>query len=231
MIVIKYGGSLMDDKSAEKKILKNIKKFAEKNTVIVVHGGGKEITNELKKSKIETKFVHGLRYTDGKSIKIVEKVLENIQAQLVKKLKNAIAIKKAVIGKRVEELGYVGKFTSVKFLEIEKVLEKGKIAVISPVGKNKSGQILNFNADEVAGGIAAQVKAKKLIFFTDVKGVLDEDKKTIPVINVSQITDLIAAKVIFGGMGPKVQGCAKAVANGVGEVDIMNVNLKGTKIL
>ncbi|MDO8734965.1 MAG: acetylglutamate kinase, partial [Elusimicrobiota bacterium] len=199
--------------------------------IIVVHGGGKEITNAIKKSKIETKFVHGLRYTGGKSIKIVEKVLENIQDKLAKKLKNAVAIKKAVIGKRVRELGYVGKFTSAKILEIETVLKKGKIAVISPVGKNKSGQILNFNADEVAGGIAAQVKAKKLIFFTDVPGILDENKKTIPVINILQITNLIAAKVIFGGMGPKVQSCAKAVTNGVREVDILDANLKGTKIL
>lgn len=221
----------MDDKSAEKKILKNIKKIAEKNPVIVVHGGGKGITNALKKSKIETKFINGLRYTGGRSIKIVEKVLENIQDKLAKKLKNAVAIKKAVVGDRVKKLGYVGKFTSAKLSEIEKVLEKGKIAVMSPVGKNKSGQILNFNADEVAGGVAARVKAKKLIFFTDVPGVLDGNKKTIPVINTSQITNLIDAKIIFGGMGPKVRGCAKAVENGVREVDILDINLKGTKIL
>jgi len=221
----------MDDKTAEKKILKNIKKFAKKNPVIVVHGGGKEITNALKKSKIETKFVHGLRYTGGKSIKIVEKVLENIQDKLAKKLKNAVAIKKAVIGERVEELGCVGKFTSAKFLEIEKVLEKGKIAVISPVGKNKSGQILNFNADEVAGGIAAQVKAKKLIFFTDVKGVLDAQKKTITAIKIGSIKKLMDKKIITGGMIPKIMGCIQAVKKGVGEVDILDVNLDGTKIL
>ncbi len=221
----------MDDKSAEKKILKNIRKFAEKNPVIVVHGGGKEITNALKKSKIETKFINGLRYTDRKSIKIVEKVLENIQEKIAKKLKNAVAIKKAVIGKRVKELGYVGKFTSAKFLEIEKVLEKGRIAVISPVGKNKSGQILNFNADDIAGGIAAQVKAKKLIFFTDVPGVLDEDKKTIPAIKIGNIKKLIDRKIITGGMLPKIMGCVQAVKKGVGEVDILDLNLEGTKIL
>ncbi|MBI5573473.1 MAG: acetylglutamate kinase [Elusimicrobia bacterium] len=231
MIVIKYGGSLMDDKSAEKKIIKNIKQFAKKNPVVVVHGGGKEITNALKKSKIETKFVHGLRYTDVKSIKIVEKVLENIQDKLVKKLKNAVAIKKVVIGKRVKELGYVGKFTSAKLLEIEKVLKKNKIAVISPVGKNKAGQILNFNADEVAGGIAAQVKAKKLIFFTDVPGVLDVQKKTISVIKIGNIKKLIDRKIITGGMLPKITGCVQAVKKGVGEVDIWDINLKGTKIL
>lgn len=221
----------MDDKSAEKKIIKNIKKFAKENSVIVVHGGGKEITNALKKSKIETKFVHGLRYTDAKSIKIAEKVLENIQDKLAKKLKNAVAIKKAVTGKRVKELGYVGKFISAKILEIEKVLKKGKIAVISPVGKNKNGQILNFNADEVAGGLAAQVKAKKLIFFTDVRGVLGDKKKTIASIKTGDIKKLIDKKIITGGMLPKIMGCVRAVKRGVGEVDILDINLKGTKIL
>ncbi len=221
----------MDDKSAEKKILKSIKKFAEKNTVIVVHGGGKAITEALKKSKIKTKFINGLRYTDGKSIKIVEKVLENIQDELVKKLKNAVAIKKASIGKRIKKLGYVGKFTSAKISEIEKVLEKGKIAVISPVGKNKTGQILNFNADEVAGSIAAQFKAKKLIFFTDVSGVLNDKKKTIPAIKIENIKKLTDKKVITGGMFPKIMGCVQAVKKGVGEVDILDINLEGTKIL
>ena len=172
-----------------------------------------------------------MRYTDGKSIKIVEKVLENIQGKLAKKLKNAVTIKKAVIGERVEELGYVGKFTSVKVLEIEKVLKKGKIAVISPVGKNKRGHILNFNADEVAGGIAAQVKAKKLIFFTDVPGVLDDKKKTITAIKIGDIKKLVDRKIIRGGMLPKITGCVQAVKKGVGEVDILDINLKGTKIL
>jgi len=231
LVVIKYGGSLMDAKSVEKKIIKNIKKFAKKNPVIVVPGGGKEITNALKKSKIETKFVHGLRYTDGKSIKIVEKVLENIQDKVVKKLKNALAIKKAVIGERVKKLGYVGKFTSAKFLEIGKVLKKSKIAVVSPVGKNKTGQILNFNADEVAGGIAAQVKAKRLIFFTDVPGVLDKNKKTIPIIKIGNIKKLIDRKIITGGMLPKIMSCVQAVKKRVGEVDILDTNMKGTKIL
>lgn len=221
----------MDAQSAEKKIIKNIKKFAKKNPVIVVHGGGKEITNELRKSKIKTKFVHGLRYTDAKSIKIVEKTLENIQDKLVEKLKTAEAIKKAVIGKRVKELGYVGKFITAKFLEIKTALEKSKIAVISPVGKDKTGQILNFNADEVAGGLAARLKAKKLIFFTDVPGVLDNKGKTITTIKIRDIKNLIDRKIITGGMLPKIMGCVQAVKKGVAEVNIVDINMKGTKIL
>lgn len=231
LIVIKYGGSLMNDKSAEKKILKNIKKIAQKNSVIVVHGGGKEITDTLKKSKIEARFVDGLRYTDVKSIKIVEDVLENIQERIAKKLKNAIAIKKAAVGIRVKELGYVGSFISAKIPKIKKALSKGKIVVLSSVGKTKSGQVLNFNADEVAGGVASLLKAEKLIFFTDVKGVLDNNKKVIPTIKIENIKNLIRKKVITGGMIPKIIGCARAVKNGVSEVDIFNINLEGTRIL
>jgi len=231
MIVIKYGGSLMDDKTAEKKILKNIKNLAEKDCVVVVHGGGKEITAALKKSRIKTKFVNGLRYTDAKAIKIVEKVLEKIQARIAKKLKNAVAVKKVVSAARVETLGYVGKFVSADVSAIKSMLDKNRTAVISPVGKSKNGQSLNLNADEVAAGIAIQLKARKLIFFTDVPGVLDKNKKTIPVIGISRINNLINAGVISGGMGPKVKGCAKAVRKGVGRVDIVNVNMKGTKIL
>ncbi|MDD5687741.1 MAG: acetylglutamate kinase [Elusimicrobia bacterium] len=231
IVVIKYGGSLLDDKNAEKIILKNIINYAKNNSVIVVHGGGKEISNALGKANIEVKFINGLRYTGKKAINIVENVLENIQYRIAKKLNNAVAIKKVVIGKRIKELGHVGRFVSAKIPEIQKVLSDKKIAVISPVGKTITGQILNLNADEVAGGVASNIKAQKLLFFTDVKGVLDNNKKTIPVIKVLEIKKLIAKKIITGGMIPKIQGCAKAVKNGVREVDIYNINLKGTKIL
>ncbi|OGS45767.1 MAG: acetylglutamate kinase [Elusimicrobia bacterium RIFOXYD2_FULL_34_15] len=231
VIVIKYGGSLMDDRNAEKAVLKNILSISKKNPVIVVHGGGKDITSALKKANIETKFINGFRYTDEKAIKIVEGVLENIQRRIAKELKNAVVIKKAVIGKRLKELGYVGKFTNAEISKINEVLNKKKIAVISPVGKSKDGQILNFNADDIAGCIAAIYKAKKLIFFTDVEGVLNSNKKTIPQIKTPDIKKLIYSGVITGGMIPKVQGCAEAVQNGVKEVDIFSIKLKGTKII
>lgn len=191
MIVIKYGGSLMDYKAAEKKILKNIKNLARNDSVIVVHGGGKEITAALAKSKIQTNFINGLRYTDNKSIKIVEKVLERIQSRIAKKLNNATTIKKVVIASRVKKLGYVGKYLTANLPKIKDVLNKGKIAVISPVGKSKKGEILNLNADEVAAGLAVQLKTEKLVFFTDVEGVLNNSKKTIPTINCRYIADLI----------------------------------------
>ncbi|MFH1540530.1 MAG: acetylglutamate kinase [Elusimicrobiota bacterium] len=230
LIVIKYGGSLMDNKSAEKKILKTINKFAEKKSVIVVHGGGKEITIALKKSKIETKFINGLRYTNKKSIKIVEKVLENIQKRIAKKIKNAVATKKVIVGKRIKKLGYVGKFVFINSPKIKKYLSKNKTIILSSVGQTKTGQILNLNADEVASGCASFLKAEKLIFFTDVKGVLDNDEKTIPVIKIKNIKNLIKKGIITGGMIPKIIGCAQAVKKGVKEVDIVNTNLEGTKI-
>ena len=221
----------MDDKNAEKAVLRNVLRFSKKYSVIVVHGGGKDITKALNKANIETKFVNGLRYTDGKAIKIVEKVLESIQIRIAKKLKNAIALKKAFLGVKINSLGYVGRFCCAKVQMINSVIEEGKIAVISPIGKTKKEQILNFNADEVASGIATIYKAKKLIFFTDVKGVLDSNKKTISNIKISDVDNLIKERVITGGMIPKVRGCAEAVKNGVKEVDIFDVRLKGTKII
>ncbi|MBN1384533.1 MAG: acetylglutamate kinase [Elusimicrobia bacterium] len=231
IIVVKYGGSLMDNRSAEKKIFKDIKKFSKKNSVIVVHGGGKKITNALEKANIETRFINGLRYTDSRTVKIVERVLEKIQDVIAKQLKNAVAVKKAVIGKRNEMLGYVGRFVSVKLPEVKKVIDRKKIVVISPAGKTPDGQILNLNADEVASGIAIFLKAKKLVFFTDVKGVLDRNGKTISVIKISDIKNLMDKKIVTGGMMPKIIGCANAVQKGVGEVDILNINLKGTRII
>lgn len=232
IIVIKYGGSLMDDKVSEKIIFKNIEKLSRKNSVIVVHGGGKEITNALGKAGIETKFINGLRYTDEKAMKIVGRVLGKIQGAIAKQLKSAVAVKKAVIGKRNKALGYVGRFVSAEVLRIKKVIAGEKrIAVISPVGKTPAGQSINLNADDAASGIAVLFKARKLVFFTDVKGVLDKNGKTIPVINTSDIKNLISKKVITGGMMPKVIGCARAIQNGVGEVDIFDVNLRGTKII
>ena len=231
IIVIKYGGSLMDNRITERSILKNIQKFSERNFVVVVHGGGKKITDALRKANIKTKFVNGLRYTDKQSIKIVENVLEKVQSKIAEKLKKAVAVKKVITGKRIKTLGYVGKFVSAEIPEIKRVIARKKIAVISSVGKSKNGYVLNFNADEAAAGIASQLRAKKLIFFTSVKGVLDSNKKTIPVIKVLDIKGLIAKKIITGGMIPKMQGCAKAIKNGVDEVDIVNRNLKGTRII
>ena len=189
------------------------------------------LTNKIELISFLLTAIKSYFSADAKSIKIVEKTLENIQDKLVEKLKTAEAIKKAVIGKRVKELGYVGKFITAKFLEIKTALEKSKIAVISPVGKDKTGQILNFNADEVAGGLAARLKAKKLIFFTDVPGVLDNKGKTITTIKIRDIKNLIDRKIITGGMLPKIMGCVQAVKKGVAEVNIVDINMKGTKIL
>jgi len=231
ILVIKYGGSLMDNNKSNEKIIKNIKKLSGKNSVIVVHGGGRAISKAMENAGIKPRFVKGLRYTDAKSVKIVRRVLEGLQKKIVKKLKSSIAITGISYGKRIKKLGYVGKFEKADTGAILSALKDDKICVLNCLGRNKKGVWLNMNADDVASGIACSLKADKLIFFTNVSGVLDKTGRTISTINKRSIEKLIKEGAVSGGMIPKLQGCRKAISKGVKEINILSTDLKGTKIL
>ncbi|OQA91866.1 MAG: Acetylglutamate kinase [Elusimicrobia bacterium ADurb.Bin231] len=230
-IVVKYGGSLMDNKIANGNILKRISEYSKKCNVLVVHGGGKAITKEMEKAGIKPKFVNGLRYTGKKSIKIVRRVLENLQKNIAGILKNAQAVGGITRGRRIKELGYVGKFAGINKKSIEKNFAEGKICVMNCLGNSANGDWLNMNADDVASGIATAIKADRLVFFTDVSGVLDKNGKTIKLIYANKADELFKKGIVSGGMIPKLKGCLSAVIKGVREVDILDSNSKGTKIL
>ena len=257
-IVIKYGGSAMVDKTARKQFIKDVvlMKYIGINPVIV-HGGGPEINEMLKKVGKESKFIEGNRVTDEETVEIVEMVLsgkvnKGIVADINKyggkaigisgKDDNMILVRQKYIEEKSEnseeikkiDIGFVGEIENIN-TEIIKVLEKSDyIPVISSIGTDKNGQTYNINADYVAGEIAGKLNADRMIFLTDVDGILLDyhDKQTlIDEIDVYHVNKLIEKGVISGGMLPKVNTCLKAIKKGVENVIILNGKLEHSLLL
>ena len=257
-IVIKYGGSAMVDKTARKQFIKDVvlMKYIGINPVIV-HGGGPEINEMLKKVGKESKFIAGNRVTDEETVEIVEMVLsgkvnKGIVADINKyggkaigisgKDDNMILVRQKYIEEKSEnngetkkiDIGFVGDIENIN-TEIIKVLEKSDyIPVISSIGTDKNGQTYNINADYVAGEIAGKLNADRMIFLTDVDGILLDyhDKQTlIDEIDVYHVNKLIEKGVISGGMLPKVNTCLKAIEKGVENVVILNGKLEHSLLL
>ena len=257
-IVIKYGGSAMVDKTARKQFIKDVvlMKYIGINPVIV-HGGGPEINEMLKKVGKESKFIAGNRVPDEETVEIVEMVLsgkvnKGIVADINKyggkaigisgKDDNMILVRQKYIEEKSEnseeikkiDIGFVGEIENIN-TEIIKVLEKSDyIPVISSIGTDKNGQTYNINADYVAGEIAGKLNADRMIFLTDVDGILLDyhDKQTlIDEIDVYHVNKLIEKGVISGGMLPKVNTCLKAIEKGVENVVILNGKLEHSLLL
>ena len=257
-IVIKYGGSAMVDKTARKQFIKDVvlMKYIGINPVIV-HGGGPEINEMLQKIGKESKFIAGNRVTDEETVEIVEMVLsgkvnKGIVADINKyggkaigisgKDDNMILVRQKYIEEKSEnseeikkiDIGFVGEIENIN-TEIIKVLEKSDyIPVISSIGTDKNGQTYNINADYVAGEIAGKLNADRMIFLTDVDGILLDynDKQTlIDEIDVYYVNKLIKKGVISGGMLPKVNTCLKAIKKGVENVIILNGKLEHSLLL
>jgi len=257
-IVIKYGGSAMVDKTARKQFIKDVvlMKYIGINPVIV-HGGGPEINEMLQKIGKESKFIAGNRVTDGETVEIVEMVLsgkvnKGIVADINKyggkavgisgKDDNMILVRQKYIEEKSEnseetkkiDIGFVGEIENIN-TEIIKVLEKSDyIPVISSIGTDKNGQTYNINADYVAGEIAGKLNAYRMIFLTDVDGILLDyhDKQTlIDEIDVYYVNKLIEKGIISGGMLPKVNTCLKAIEKGVENVVILNGKLEHSLLL
>ena len=257
-IVIKYGGSAMVDKTARKQFIKDVvlMKYIGINPVIV-HGGGPKINEMLKKVGKESKFIAGNRVTDEETVEIVEMVLsgkvnKGIVADINKyggkavgisgKDDNMILVRQKYIEEKSEnseetkkiDIGFVGEIENIN-TEIIKVLEKSDyIPVISSIGTDKNGQTYNINADYVAGEIAGKLNADRMIFLTDVDGILLDyhDKQTlIDEIDVYHVNKLIEKGIINGGMLPKVNTCLKAIEKGVENVIILNGKLEHSLLL
>ena len=251
-IVIKYGGSAMVDKTARKQFIKDVvlMKYIGINPVIV-HGGGPEINEMLKKVGKESKFIAGNRVTDEETVEIVEMVLsgkvnKGIVADINKyggkavglsgKDGNMVFVEKKfaeVDGEKID-IGFVGEIKEIN-TEVIKLLESNDvIPVISSIGVDKNGQTYNINADYVAGTIAGKLQADRLVFLTDVDGILLDynNKQTlIDEIDVKKVNDLIEREIISGGMLPKVTTCLDAIENGVENVVILNGKLEHSLLL
>ena len=231
LIVIKYGGNVFIDRNIFNNFIEDISVLNKLGlSIIVIHGGGPRIKRELDKSNIQSKFIRGLRVTDGKIINIVENVLIDFNNDIVDSLKKkgteAISIntkKNNVIEiiPESKELGFVGKPNKVNNEIIKNILEKNMVPIISPLGL-KDNQTYNINGDTAAGAIAKSLKARRLILMTNTEGVLDKNKKLIEEITSPEILQMIKNETITGGMIPKINTCLDAVNNGVTGVVIVD---------
>ena len=236
IVVVKYGGNAMINEQLKMQVMEDIVLLWLIGVkVVLVHGGGPEISEMLNKIGKKSEFVNGLRVTDAETADIVQMVLAGkVNKSLVNLLQNtggkAIGLSGAD-GHMIEatqknpELGFVGEITDINVDIINDVLEKGYIPVISTVGCDKEGNVYNINADTAAAGIAGKLKAESLISMTDISGILrdkDDPSSLISQIVASEAPTLVRDGVISGGMIPKVECCIEAIRQGVNKVFIID---------
>lgn len=236
VVVVKYGGNAMTNDRLKQAVMQDIVLLSLVGIkVVLVHGGGPEINDMLKKIGKESKFVNGLRYTDEETIDIVQMVLAGkVNKDLVTLLEshNGKAIGLCGLdGNMIEakmlnpDLGYVGEITAVHPEIIQNALDNGYIPVISTIGRGEDGTVYNINADTAAARIAAEMKAPSLILLTDIKGLLedkDDENTIIRTIGVSEVPYLKKQGIISGGMIPKIECCVEAVRRGVKQANIID---------
>ena len=231
-IVIKCGGSVLVDQNLFNIFIKDITTLNKLGFIpIIVHGGGKRISNKLNELGIESKFIKGLRVTGKETIKIVEQVLIEFNQEIVEALKKQSCNSESINSKNNniinvirenDELGFVGTPTKIDQSVIDKIVNDKKVPVIAPLGLDENNQTFNINADTVAGSMAKELKARRLMIISDVEGVLDSEKKLIPEINSKKANELIDQEVISGGMIPKIKNCLDVASNGVKAVVIID---------
>jgi len=235
-IVIKYGGNAMINEDLKEQVMEDIVLLHLIGVnVVLVHGGGPEITDTLKKIGKESKFVGGLRVTDKETVDVVQMVLAGkINKSLVNKLEinggKAIGIS-GLDGHMIKaemknpELGYVGKINEVDVTPITDLIEKGYIPVVSTIGCDDLGNVYNINADTAAAFIAGEMGAERLITMTDIEGILkdkNDPHSVIQEIDIKGCYELFATGIIGGGMIPKVECCIEAIRKGVKTVTILD---------
>ncbi len=238
VVVIKYGGNAMVNDELKQAVMSDIVLLSLVGVkIVLVHGGGPEITEMLGKIGKESRFVGGLRYTDEETADIVQMVLAGrINKDLVSLLTshkgramglcgidgNMLTAKKLIAE---EDLGYVGEIESVDVKPILDTLANGYIPVIATVACDSYGQVYNINADTAAARIAAALGAENLVLMTDIRGLLrdkNDEGSLIPVVNVSEVPHLVRQGIISGGMIPKVECCVEAVRRGVRKTFIID---------
>ncbi|MDA9663279.1 acetylglutamate kinase [Candidatus Pelagibacter sp.] len=231
-IVIKCGGSVLVDPKLFKIFIEDVAVLNKLGlNPIVIHGGGKRINNKLGELNIKSNFINGLRVTDKNTINIVEDVLIEFNKEIVNALKDHSCETTRITSKEYniitvkpesDKLGFVGIPTHIKTNMLKEIIDVKKIPVVAPLGLDKNNQTFNINADTVAGSVAKELKARRLMIISDVEGVLDNEKKLIPEINSIEAKKLIDLEIISGGMIPKINNCLDVASNGVKGVVIID---------
>lgn len=246
-VVIKFGGSIMEDDELKRRIAKDIVLLQYVGLKpLIVHGGGPEIGATLERLGIETKFAEGLRVTDEETMQVVEMVLAGkVNKDIVNHINEAGAKAIGLSGKDGRmlladphpssddldvDLGQVGEIRSVDPEPINLLESEDYVPVIAPIGVDDEGVSYNMNADQVAGAMAKALKARKLIFLTNVEGVLSEGQR-ISTITLDEIEPMIESGEISGGMIPKARAGKKAVCSGVEKAHVINGQHKHSLLL
>jgi len=236
IIVIKYGGNAMINEELKQQVMEDIVLLHLIGVkVVLVHGGGPEITDTLKRVGKESVFCDGLRVTDKETVDVVQMVLAG---KVNKNLVNLLGVNggkaigvSGIDGHLIEatvkdeRLGYVGQITKVNAKLICDMLDNGYIPVVSSIGCDNEGNVYNINADTAAAFIAAEIKAERLIMMTDIAGILmdkDDPESLIRVMDINDAVELFKKDIISGGMIPKTECCIDAIHMGVKKVIIMD---------
>lgn len=240
--VIKYGGSAMEDEPQVERLLRDVV-FLEAVGInpVIVHGGGKAISAKMRAAGITPRFVNGLRVTDEVSVQIVQETLDDeINPGIVTSIcehggkARGLSGRSVFVSRRLPpqrqadgteaDIGFVGEAVGVNAAAVLDAVKREVVPVISPIGATAEGQVLNINADVAAAALAAELKAEKLIFVSDVPGIMRDPAvpdSLIPSVTAEQIAALIREEVIAGGMIPKVESAVRALEKGVGKIHLV----------
>jgi acetylglutamate kinase len=253
IVVVKLGGSVLDDAALRKKLLTDIAFMATVGMQpVIVHGGGKAITKAMNEAGLEPVWVQGRRYTDQRTLAIAEHTLvHKVNTPICETLKelacnpmemhslsscvlSAETLRLAGDNGRKLDLGFVGQVVEVNGRLLKTLCAAGTIPVIAPVAKDKSGGKLNVNADSAAGKVAAAVQAEKLVVVSDTHGIrtkIDDPDSWVSSLNESQIKEMISSGIITGPMFPKVEACLTALDDGVKKAHIIDGRIEHSLLL
>ena len=251
-VVVKFGGSIMESEIGYRNILEDVA-FMECVGLqpVLVHGGGKAVSKRMREAHIQPDFMLGLRVTDEATIGVVESVLNSeVNPHLVEIIENYGGKARGIHGEDIikvkkhtgidpetnQELdwGYVGKVVDVDIEPVIAFLNADIIPVITPLGRGEDGKLYNVNADEVANAVARALKARKLVFLSDVPGLMKDQtdpNSLITSLQIDEVEDLIARGIISGGMLPKITGAVEALKDNVDKVHIIDSSLPHSLLL
>lgn len=217
-VVIKLGGTTIAEQA---QVLDEVAAIARRRPVILVHGGGKRLTEWLDRMGVVSQWRGGLRVTDAASLEVAAAVLRGvINSELVSGLRalgvDAVGLSGVdgglLIAERIEELGFVARVVGLRRDLLDALMVAGQVPVVAPLARDEDGIVCNVNADDVAAGLAAGIGARQLVLLTDVDGVRDEAGRKLDTLTAAEAQSLIAAGVIAGGMVPKVRAALGALA-------------------
>ncbi len=245
-MVVKYGGSAIENDQIRLGVLQDLVFMSSVGMLpVLVHGGGPRISQRMREEGVEPKFIKGSRVTDEATIRIVNGVLLELNAQLVREIRKLGGKATGFCGKtgnliRVRrsrehpELGFVGEITSINRNAVVSAARKGAIPVISSLGVGRDGKIYNVNADYVAARTAAVIRAEKLAILTNVRGIMRDEKEPDTVISTlspRQAEELLGSGIIAGGMIPKVKAAVAALKGGVKKAHIVDARISHSLLL